>query len=199
MNKLIIIGAGGHSKVLKDIAQLNGYIDIYFLDDNKKDQDIIGTTNDINKYLDYDFFVGIGNNAVRRKLHLLLKENNITPINLIHPSSVIDKTVKLTHGIAVMAQAVINAESIIDEGVIINTSASVDHECHIHSFTHICPGVHIAGNVHIGSEVWVGIGSSIINNITITSQCLFGAGSVIIHDINESGTYVGVPVRRIHS
>ena len=200
--KLMIIGAGGHGKVVADIAKLNGYEEIVFLDDDiSKKQNglylVVGKINDYKKYRNqYDFFVAIGNNEIRKKITEKMLREHIFQINLVHPSAVLDATVILSEGIVIMANAVVNAGTKLSRGVIINTSATVDHDCIIGQYTHICPGVHIAGNVVIGSNVWVGIGTSIINNLFICDDCLIGAGSSVVNDINEYGTYIGIPARR---
>lgn len=202
-DKLIIIGAGGHGKVVANIATLNGYKEIYFLDDDTSKKDIgkyqiIGTTKDIDRYKnEYDFFIAIGNNQIRKKISMLLLDNNIKPVSLIHPSAVIDDTVQIGYGVVIMANAVINANTMIGNSVIVNTASSIDHDCIINDYVHISPGVHIAGNVHIGEETWLCIGSIIINNITIGANIIVGAGGVVIYDINENGTFVGCPIRRI--
>lgn len=202
MKKIIIIGASGHGKVIANIAELNGYEEIYFLDDDKtkiknSKYDVIGTSKEIEKYLDYDFIVGIGNNKIRAKImdELEMKKCNI--VSLIHPRAIIDDTVSIEQGSVVMANAVINADTKVGKGCIINTSCSVDHDCILEDYVHVCPGAHIAGSVFVKEHTWIGIGSSIKNNITITSNVLIGAGGVVIKDINEEGTYVGVPAKRI--
>lgn len=199
--KLVIIGAGGHGKVIADIAKLNGYEDIVFLDDNSEKTEfglypIVGTTQNIEKYSNAHFIVGIGNNKVRRKLTSLLLEKQYDVTTLIHPSAVIDETVQIGQGTVVMANVVINADTTIGQGCIINTASSVDHDCCIQDYVHVCPGAHIAGTVHIGDNTWIGIGSSIINNIHIVNDCMLGAGCVVVKDLLESGTYIGVPTRR---
>lgn len=202
-NKLIIIGAGGHGKVVANIAMLNGYKEIYFLDDDTSKKyigkyQIIGTTKDINRYKnEYDFFIAIGDNEIRKKLTMLLLDNDIKPVSLIHPSAVIDSTVQIGYGVVVMANSVVNADANLSRGVIVNTGATVDHDCSIGSYTHICPGVHIAGGVKIGSKVWVGIGTSVINNLSICNDCLIGAGSLVTKNILTKGTYFGCPVRKM--
>lgn len=202
-NKLIIIGAGGHGKVVANIAMLNGYKEIYFLDDDTSKNyigkyQIIGTTKDINRYKnEYDFFIAIGNNQIRKKISMLLLDNNIKPVSLIHPSAVIDDTVQIGYGVVVMANAVINADTMIGNNVIINTASSIDHDCIINDYVHISPGVHIAGNVHIGEKSWLCIGSTIINNITVGADIIVGAGSVVIQNILESGIYVGIPTIKL--
>lgn len=205
LKSLIIIGAGGHGKVIADIAKFNGYQEIVFLDDDIKkykigEYQIIGTTNDIEKFKEkYDFFVGIGNNKIRKKISLMLNEKKISQPILIHPSAVIDPTVNIGNGTVIMANVVINADSKIGNGCIINTSSSIDHDCLINSYTHISPGVHVAGTVSIGECTWIGIGASIKNNLYITSNCTIGAGSVIVKNLLKSGTYFGVPARRVHT
>ena len=200
-NKLMIIGAGGHGKVVANIAKLNGYKEIYFLDDDilKKyigKYQIIGTTKDIDKYKEeYDFFVAIGNNDIRKNISLKLSNLNVRQPILVHPTAVIDETVQLSEGTVVMANAVINADTKISKGVIINTGATVDHDCTIDQFTHVCPGVHIAGTVNIGKNVWIGIGCTIINNVSVCDNCLIGAGSVVVKNIVYQGIYIGIPCK----
>ncbi len=202
--KLLIIGAGGHGRVVADIAiKLNIYESVSFLDDDESiilsmGLPVIGKSSDILKYVkDYDIFIAVGNNAVREKL-LLNAENlgSVIPI-LIHPNAVVSANVILGSGTVVMAGTVINCGSTIGKGCIINTAASIDHDCNIDDFVHISPGVHIAGTVNIGKNTWVGIGANTINNINIVGECIIGAGSIVVKDILKSGIYVGNPVRRI--
>lgn len=204
MKKLIIIGASGHGKVLADIAYKNEYEIIEFLDDDLSKRTngkykVVGTTNDIDKYINqYDFIVGIGDNVIRKKYCEILSSQNIELAILIHPSAIIDPTVVIGSGTVIMANAVINANTTIGKCNIINTASTLDHDCFIGDFVHISPGVHIAGNVHIGNNNWIGVGSSIINNLNICSDVIVGAGTTLIHDIKEPGTYVGIPLRRLN-
>lgn len=96
-----------------------------------------------------------------------------------------------------MAGVVINSSTKIGKGCIINTSSSIDHDNIIGDYVHISPGVKLAGAVNIGRESWLGIGSIVINNISITSGCILGASTVVVKNIPESGTYIGVPARRV--
>ena len=202
--RIYIIGAGGHGQVVADIAKQNGYTEILFIDDRCdtiKNYRIVGSTSDIDeiyqKDSESDFFVAIGNNQIREQFYNLLKSKNIKMPVLIHPTAVIDSTVTIKEGTVIMANVVINANAIIGNGSIINTAATVDHDCILGDFVHISPGVHVAGTVHIGNKTWIGIGSSIINNINICSDVTIGAGTTVINDINNSGTYVGMPLRKL--
>lgn len=202
MNSLIIIGAGGHGKVIADIAQSNGYDKISFIDDKKKSFNcykVVGTLHNIEKLNlgDCEFIVAIGNNEARENIQKKLTARGFHITTLIHPSAVISPSVKIGRGTVIMANCVINAGSSIGEGCIINTSSTIDHDCIMHNYVHISPGVHVAGTVEVKDRTWIGIGSSIVNNIRICEDCIFGASSVVIEDIFISGTYVGIPVKKV--
>lgn len=200
MKKLAIIGASGHGKVIADIAVKNGYKEIVFLDDNPNVQEcagfrVVGPSEDVDKYSDYDVIVAIGNASIRKKIHKQVGEYRLT--TLIHPQSVISRRVTIGKGTVVMAGAIINSDTKIGEGCIINTGASVDHDCNIGDFVHVSVGAHVAGTVIIGDGTWIGAGTTVSNNIVICSECMIGCGAVVVSNISESGTYVGGPVRKI--
>ncbi len=201
MKKLVIIGASGHGKVVADIARLNGYDNIVFLDDNKDTvkcghYDVVGTSDSIAQ-LDCEFFVAIGNSKVREKVFDKLTQSDKKIVTLIHPASVIGEDVTIGDGSVVMAGAVINPCTTVGRGCIVNTCSSVDHDNVLGDFTHVSVGTHLAGTVKIGNHTWVGAGAVVSNNITITDGCMIGAGAVVVKDIAKSGTYVGVPARLI--
>lgn len=196
-NRLVIVGASGHGKVVADIAQLNGYTDIVFLDDNKSVTEcagypVIGNTNAI---IDGDIFVAIGNSIIRQELMNRFIDH-CQPI-LIHPNAIVAKDVKIGAGSVVMAGAVINPSTTIGRGCIINTSSSVDHDCVLGDFVHIAVGAHICGTVTISDSVWVGAGAIISNNISIGSDCVIGAGGIVVKDLLKPGIYVGIPAKKI--
>lgn len=203
-NKLLIIGASGHGKVVADIAlKLNKWKIIAFLDDDENIKsplglEVIGKTDDAITQIDNcDIIVGVGNNATREKIQKRLEAEGASVPVLIHPNAVIGDQVEIEPGTVVMAGAVINCCTRIGKGCIINTGATIDHDNVIKDYVHISPGVHTAGTVKIGQGTWLGIGSAISNNVNITSRCRIGAGAVVVRDITEPGTYVGVPVRRV--
>lgn len=196
MKKLIIIGASGHGKVIADIAVRNGYTEIVFLDDDNNISEcagypVVGKTSKA-KEMPGDKIVAIGNAKIRERI-----QNEIQTITLIHPDAIISRRVRIGNGSVVMAGAVINSDAVIGEGCIINTGATVDHDCQIQSFSHISVGAHVAGTCEIGARTWIGAGATVSNNVNICSDCMIGAGAVVIENIEESGTYVGVPAKRI--
>ena len=121
-----------------------------------------------------------------------------TVAKLIHPSSILGLDVRIDVGTVIMAGVVINSASRVGKGCILNTHCNVDHDNIIEDYVHISPGVNLAGSVVVGKASWIGIGSSISNNVKINCDCIIGAGAVVIHDLNESGTYIGVPAKRIN-
>lgn len=203
-NKLIIIGASGHGKVILDIAlKMKAWEQIFFLDDNQEIKkamgiEVVGRTGDYQEYLcDHDFFVAIGSNRIREHLHNRLTEEGAKIVTLIHPSAVIGEQVEIGSGTAVMAGAVINCCTKIGKGCIINTGATIDHDNIIGDYVHISPGAHTAGTVTIGTRTWLGIGAIVSNNISIAGDCIIGAGAVVISDIRDTGTYAGIPAKTI--
>lgn len=203
-DKLLIIGASGHGKVIADITlKMNKWKSIIFLDDDENIKssmgiEVIGKSTDAFKYIkDYDIFVAIGNNETREEIHERLEAEGASIPILVHPNAVVGEQVELGNGTAVMAGAIINCCTQIGKGCIINTGATIDHDNFIEDYVHISPGVHTAGTVKIGKGTWLGVGSKVSNNLNIISGCKVGAGAVVVKDITQAGTYIGVPARRV--
>lgn len=199
MNRLIIIGASGHGKVVADIARLNGYEDIVFLDNNPElsecaEYPVLGPDTMTNE-LDGEIFIAVGNPDIRKKL--MERDQGRTFPMLIHPSSIIAADVMIGEGSVVMAGAVINPGAIIGKGCIVNTSSSIDHDCVISDYCHVSVGVHLAGTVNVGECCWIGAGVTVSNNINICSNVVIGVGAVIVKDIQTEGTYIGIPAKKI--
>lgn len=199
MRKLAIIGASGHGKVVADIARKNGYKDIVFLDDDESIHEcggypVIGKSSEAGT-IDADAIIGIGNAGVRKQIQETIPDEKL--VTLIHPDAVVAEDVVIGKGTVVMAGTVINPGVRIGKGCIINTCSSVDHDCVVCDYVHIAVGSHLCGTVTVGNGTWIGAGATVSNNVSICSDCMIGAGAVIVNDIKESGTYVGVPARRI--
>lgn len=202
--RLLIIGASGHGKVVADIAlKMNKWQSIAFLDDNKSLKksmglEIIGNLADVFTYIeDADIFVAVGNNTTRENIQEKIESTGAGIPILVHPAAVIGDQVDLGIGTVVMAGVVINCSTKIGKGCIINTGSTIDHDNIIEDYVHISPGVNLAGTVKVGKSSWIGIGSTVSNNVNITTGCNVGAGALVVRDITKPGTYVGVPVRKI--
>ncbi len=203
MNKqVIIIGAGGHGKVVADIIEKSGDKVYGFLDDNLTAKEfcgfpVLGSVCEYKKYADNaQFVIAIGNADVRHDITQKLGKAKI--YTAIHPAAVISEiATAVGEGTVIMANAVVNPSAHIGKHCIINTSAVVEHDNYIGDFSHISVGAKLGGTVAIGAHTWVGIGATVSNNVTVCDHCVIGAGAVVIHNIKESGTYVGVPARKI--
>ena len=199
MNRLIIIGAGSHGKVIADAALKNGYTNICYIDDHATGDvmgfPIIGTSADIERLNDgsTDFIIGIGNNAIRKTV---AEKYNVNWVSIVHPSAQIAFNAEIGKGTVIMANAVVNVCATVGEHCIINTGAIVEHDNVIENYAHISPNVALGGTVRIGSLTHVGIGATVKNNTEICSDCTIGAGAVVVKNIKEPGTYVGVSIRK---
>lgn len=202
MREIIIIGASGHGKVVADIIEKAGDRAAGYLDDNEALGDaffglpILGTVDDYIRYMQYEFIVAIGNAAVRESI--VNKLAGVKWYTAIHPTAVIARRgVKIGEGSVIMANAVINAGAGIGRHCIINTSAVVEHDNIIEDYVHVSVGAKLAGTVHVGKSAWIGIGAVVSNNLSICADCMIGAGCVVVKNIEQPGTYVGVPAGRV--
>lgn len=193
MKKVVILGGSGFAHVIADIITASGDEVVGFLDDDVNCQDRIGQISDCTKFEDCYCVIGVGSPEVKEKF----SKYNLKWYTAIHPTAVISPSAKIGEGTVVMPNAVINARSVIGKHCIVNTSSVVEHDNVIEDFVHISVGTKLGGTVKIEKSTWVGIGSTVKNNVSICKGCLIGAGAVVVKDITESGTYVGVPAKKI--
>lgn len=199
MQNVVIIGTGGHAKVVADIIKLNKDNLIGFLtnDDTLTSflgKPILGLDTEYKKIKNAQFIIAIGNSCVREKIANSMPDAKW--YTAIHPKAIISQTeTVIGEGTVISANAVVNACSKIGKHCIINTNCTVEHDNIIKSFSHISVGTMLAGNVYVGEKTWIGIGASVKNGITICDNCLIGAGAVVVKDIVKPGIYIGVPAR----
>ena len=164
MAELIIVGMGGHSKVLTDIAMLNGYKILGYLDDNEpvgvNRELYLGRIETLSKMVTYgvSFVIAIGNNLLRKVIVEKYEGLNLNYAKLIHPAAIIGSEVKIHSGSVIMPGVIINADAKIGHHVIINTSAVVDHDCEVKDFAHVAQGAILAGGVVVESCEYVEVG-----------------------------------------
>ena len=203
---LIIIGAGGHGKVVADCARVTKqFANIQFLDGNYPELlhaanwDIVGHHEDYANFDDENtwYFIAIGSNTTRHKWQQTLLANGHKVATLIHPNACVAQDVVIGQGTLILAGCVINILSEIGDGCIINTGATVDHDCSLGEFSHLAPGVSLAGAVKLGVEVFIGIGSNIIQCLSIGDKSTIGAGSTVLQNIPANVTAVGTPAKVI--
>lgn len=209
MNKnIVIIGAGGHAKVIADIIDKSKDIVVGFLDDNKTKGDIIvkekqyrviGRIDECKKIQlenpEMEFVIAIGNNKVRKQIAERYK--NLKFYTAIHPSSQIALDVEIGKDTVIMANTIINTSAKIGKHCIINTGAIIEHDNIIGDYVHISPNATLCGTVEIGGLTHVGAGATVRNNVSICNSCIVGAGSVVVKKISEPSTYIGIPARKM--
>lgn len=204
-NNVVIIGAGGHAKVIADIVEKSGDNVLGFLDDNIEEgtyiigkYKVIGNLNNVSSismtYKNVKFIIAIGNNKTREEIS---NKTNIKFYTAIHPSVQIGLDVKIGEGTVIMANAVINSNTTIGKHCIINTGAIIEHDNVVNDYVHISPNAALGGTVYVGKGTHIGIGTTVKNNINICDNCIIGAGATVVKNIEEEGTYIGIPANRI--
>ncbi|MFC2947720.1 acetyltransferase [Virgibacillus sediminis] len=205
MDKLILIGAGGHSKVIQDIANASNEFETFAVVDdaidgtNQTDGIIYANTSFIDSLQveHFKFCIAIGNNATRREIFATLGIPIEQYAVLIHPTAVVSKSAEIGNGTVVMPNAVVNADSIIGKHCIVNTAAVVEHDNRMEDYVHISPNVTLSGIVSIGEGTHVGSGATVIPGKIIGCWCTIGAGAVVVGNIGKHVTAAGVPAKKI--
>ena len=196
MKNIIIIGAGGHAKVVHDSLNKDSYNTMAIIDpvkklDNqfsellhlKKDNDILNKFS-IKQHM---LIMGIGmvpgkNRYLRKILYTNYKNNGYKFKNIIHSSSILADNTKINTGAQIMAGVIIQVGGTIGENSIVNTGAILDHDCDIGRNTHIAPGTIICGNVKVGNDCFIGAGAKILPGSIIPNDTDIKAGVIINKD-----------------
>ncbi|OIJ22376.1 sugar acetyltransferase [Anaerobacillus alkalidiazotrophicus] len=204
---VIIIGGGGHSKVLQDILKLINREIIGITEQSYEKEEsngikIIGNDELIFKYKasEIELVNAIGSIPFTNKRKLIFtkfKENGYSFATIIHPSSIIASDTEFEEGVQIMAGVIVQPGTKVGYNTILNTKSSIDHDCKIGSHTHIAPGVTLSGNVTIEEDVHVGTSACIIQGVTIGRGTTIGAGSVVLKSISKNSKVVGNPAREV--
>jgi UDP-perosamine 4-acetyltransferase len=200
---LIVVGGGGHAKVLVSTLLLSGREVLGFVDVNASIPKLLSIANlgdDSAAFAHSPEQVrlvnGVGsiNSAIRRrKIYERFAERGYAFETVIHPSAIVSLEVEVDEGVQIMAGAVVQPGTRLGMNAIINTGACVDHDCLIEAHVHIAPGATLSGDVRIGRGSHVGTGATIIQGIKVGSGCVVGAGAVVIRDVPDGVTVAGVP------
>lgn len=208
MEKIIVIGGGGHSKVLISIIkksllfEIVGYVDFNdqdsilganYLGDDSRLKEILsqGITNAA---------IGVGQVSVTQKKFEIVNKIKEIGFNfpiIISKDAIVNEDVIIEEGAQIFDGVVINSGTRIGKFSIINTKSTVEHDCKIGDFCHIATSAVLSGGVEVGDFTMFGSNSVVVQYKKITDNCMIGSGTVVTKDINEKGVYVGNPARKI--
>jgi len=209
---IVLIGAGGHAKtIIETIKAFYPYYNLIGLVDNNTkllgkdvlEVPIIGNDDILenlykNGLRKVFLTVGtVGNPIPRKGLYERVKRIGFECVNIIHPTAVVTKHIKMGEGNVIMPGVIINADTQIGSNCIFNTGCIIEHECTIGDNVHVAPGAKLSGQVVIESDSMIGIGACVIQGIKIGKNSMIGAGSVIVEDVPDNAVIVGVPGRII--
>lgn len=196
--RIVIVGAGGHGKVVADALVTSGTSnDIFFSDDALSTHghrllgfQVLGAPFKILQHTDL-LHIAVGKNSVREKLFAALTQ--YSPLSVCHPSAVISKWSTYGPGTFIAAGAVVGPDVVLGKGVIVNHCAVIDHDCRVGDFSHVAPGASLAGGVTLGVGVLVGAGARVLPGIKIGAGAIIGAGAVVTKDVLMGVIVMGVP------
>lgn len=209
MSDIVVIGGGGHAKVIISLLKKRGDYRIVGYTDRENRGPVlsipwIGSDTVLSELIQRDpscsaaIGVGtVGRGDPRKALQARLETLGFALPALVSRDAVVNEAVSIGKAAVVFDGAVINSGAIIGECAILNTHSTVEHDCVIGSYVHIAPGATLSGQVRLGDEVFVGAGATVIHGVAICPHCVIGAGAVVIADCVIPGTYVGVPARKI--
>lgn len=207
MNGYVIIGAGGHAKVVIDSLKMQGK-EILGLTDAKYHEGmycegfpVVGT----DECLERLFSEGVGNAAmgighvgnyqIRQKVYDYARHVGFSFPNIIHPAAVIADSVLPGNAGFFNAGCIVNAGAGIGDLCIVNTAAIIEHEVCLGYGVHIAPGATILGAAHIGENSFIGAGSIVLPGVHVGKRCIVGAGSIVLHDVEDDSVVAGNPAR----
>ena len=202
--KTAIIGAGGHGRVILDSLHEAGVEVVGFIDDRTDLQEkqvddipVIGDSSYLGKLRGQriKIVLGIGDNAVRARFYLKVKELGLEVFSAIHPKAIVSKMANLGEGVVIMGGVVINTGAKLRNDVCINTGATVDHDNVLEDHVHLYPGAHLAGGVRVKCYSYISSGAIVGPYITIGENVTVAAGAVVLDDVPDHALVAGAPAR----
>lgn len=213
MSGLLVVGGGGHGKVVADVARACGWEVVGFADADPAKAGrvvepggaaVVATQDELLRAATSGgplpagaaaVALAVGNNRERLRLAELLAGVPLPP--LVHPSAVVSPSVRVGRGTVVFAAAVVNAGARLGDAAVVNTAVVVEHDCDVAEGAHLSPGAVLAGGVRVGRRAWVGANATVIQGIALGADVTVGAGAVVLRDVPDGTTVVGVPARAI--
>lgn len=200
---VVILGAGGHARVLLGVLHtlgvpVRGYLAPTADGSRLGDTEWLGDDNALPGLEDVVLVNGIGSAGRlgrREKAHAAGVAAGLSFLTVVHPRAIIENGAILGEGAQVLAGAVVGAGASVGADAIINTAALLDHDSSIGMHSHLATGAAIAGDAVVGDSTHVGLGARVLQGVTIGSSCVIGAGAVVLTDVPDGSTAVGVPAR----
>jgi len=203
--RVLVYGAGGHGKVVANVAQRAGLVVTAFVDDGPGrdgteffDAPVVSwarVLGEFGRFGGIPVALAIGDNAIRERIHARISDKGFRTVTLLHDRAVVARSARIGEGTVVMACAVVNPDASIGPGAILNTSCVVEHDCEVGAYAHLSPSAALGGTVMVGRRVHLGIGAVVLPGLNISDDTRVGAGAVVTRDITERVTVVGVPAR----
>lgn len=207
----LLIGGGGHAKVVIDAIRLAGKADrlaVLAPDPTLAGRTVLGVPvlGGDDKVVDakaegFDHFIvavgSLSDNGLRRRLFEQALAWGLAPLTVIHPAAVVAASAVLGGGTVVLAGAVVNPEAHLGLNVIVNTGAIVEHDCRVGDHAHVATGARLLGGVTVGDLTLVGGGAVVRQGLAIGAAALIGAGAVVVKDVPAGIRVAGVPARSL--
>ena len=200
-SQAIVIGAGGHARVVGAALCALGVEIAGFFDDSFDGAEeaicgasLIGMLEDALRFEtdSYDAYIAIGDNEKRAEVVEQLRRAGYALPALVHPMSLLERNCRVGEASHVCIGAILGSQVCIGKGVIVNTGSSVDHESIISDFAHLAPGAILGGRVRIGEGAFIGIGARVAEKLSIGRGAVVGAGTVVLRDVADGARVVGI-------
>lgn len=208
---VIVLGAGGHAKVVVDLLRSLGRTVLAALEQASPRQPgrLLGVPIESEQMISahspesVELALGVGmptrdpiaGLAARRALAARYQARGYHFPPLVHPAAVIGQECVIGNGAQVMAGSVLQPGCDVGPFTIVNTGARVDHDCVLGEGCHIAPGATLGGAVHVGPQSLVGIGATVGQGIAIGQRVLIAGGAMVIDDVADGERRIGVPAR----
>jgi sugar O-acyltransferase (sialic acid O-acetyltransferase NeuD family) len=202
--RLLVVGAGGFGREVRDLAIDCGRTVVEFFDDDPEPAychlipEPIGKIERVELIGSVRFVVAVGDTMARQSLVDRVQDlGHVAAQPLIHPSVLVGTHVTIGAGSLVTAGCIITTNVGIAEHVIVNLGCTVGHDAQLGSFVSLMPGVHVSGGVSLGRGVFVGTNAVILEGVSVGEGATVGAGAVVTREVLAGETVVGVPARPV--